>query len=73
MNLNATLIGQIYLPLILVITGLIAWQARKKSDSAISLTIAGFLLAFIPPLNLILLAILALKAPRVQGPAPEVQ
>ena len=65
MNINATLLGEIIfisVIVIVIVTGVLSYYlGKRKTNTPIMATFIGVLLAFIPPLGLIYIAILVLK------------
>lgn len=61
MNINATLLGEIIFISGIVIGALSYYLAKRKTSTPKIATFIGVLLAFIPPLGLIYIAILVLK------------
>ncbi len=60
MNINATLMGQFIL-LLMIIVGVVAWRlARRKSKHPALITVLCMLLSLAPPFALLALLILAL-------------
>jgi len=65
MNINATLLGEIIfisVIVIVIVTGVLSYYlGKRKTNTPKMATFIGVLLAFIPPLGLIYIAILVLK------------
>lgn len=61
MNVNATILGPFVIFFVLVIGWLSYYLARRKTNTPVIAGIVGALLAFIPPLALIYLAVLVFK------------
>ncbi|AOW78713.1 hypothetical protein A3Q34_18850 [Colwellia sp. PAMC 20917] len=61
MNINATIVGELILLSVIIISGLSYYLGKRKTQNVKTTTFIGFLLSFIPPLGLIFLAVLALK------------
>ncbi len=61
MNINATLMGQFIL-LLMIIVGVVAWRlARRKSEHPVLFTLICSLLCLFPPFGLLALLLVALK------------
>jgi hydrogenase-4 membrane subunit HyfE len=63
MNINATLLGEIiFISVIVIVTSVLSYYlGKRKTNTPKMATFIGVLLAFIPPLGLIYIAILVLK------------
>jgi uncharacterized membrane protein len=61
MDINATLLGEIIFISVIVIGVLSYYLGKRKTNTPKMATFIGMLLAFIPPLGLIYIAILVLK------------
>ncbi len=66
MNLNATLVLQIFSAYLIASLILSYCLARRKTSTPLISTLIGFLLALIPPLGLIYLAFLTTKSDHVE-------
>ena len=66
MSINATFLGQLIAVLWVPFTLFICWTSYKlgtrKTNNPKIITVVGFFLAFMPPLALIYVAVLALKS-----------
>lgn len=69
MNINATLLGQGILLLMLVVGGLAYWLARRRSERPALIATLCALLSLFPPLGLLALLLLVLHLDRPTGPA----
>ncbi|MOA52469.1 hypothetical protein D3C78_1757720 [compost metagenome] len=64
MTLNATLLGQFIL-LLMILVGVVAWRlARRKSQHPVLITFLCVLLCLFPPFAILALLILALRRDR---------
>ena len=74
MNINATLFGELFAALfviaILIMGPLCFYLGKRKTDSPYLCGFVGFFSAFLPPLGLIFLGILALKADKPTDTLP---
>ena len=62
MNIPVGLLGQVILAFGLLMVALTAYLAIKKTDSPWILTIVSVVLIVLPPFNLLLVVVLALKS-----------
>jgi hypothetical protein len=60
-NINATLLGELILLFVIIITSLSYYLGKRKTQHPSITTFIGFLSSFILPLGLIFIAVLALK------------
>ena len=61
MDINATLLGEIIFVSVIISSVISYYLAKRKTSTPKMATFIGVLLAFIPPLGLIYIAILVLK------------
>ena len=61
MSINATLLGQLFIVWLAISTIIIAILAKRKTQTAIMVTVIGFIASFIPILSIGMMIFLALK------------